>query len=133
MGSFVVFIDEDCHVNMLEFFESHGYEAYLVRDRFGAGTPDHIIAKAADEIGAVVVTYDADFKRLAGWTTRPPNTRYPNMGVIFMTGLEPDGVMFLEQYMVMIETAHGFVQRRRDPRLLLEVGPRTFHLHDPTG
>jgi hypothetical protein len=72
---------------------------------------------------AVVVTYDRDYRRLAGWTTKPPNTRYPGMGLIVLSGPEPMGVEIIRRFLSMIEAAWDLVQGSSDPRLLIELSP----------
>jgi hypothetical protein len=123
MGRFVLIVDENAPDAIADFFIERGYIAHLVRDRFGAGTPDRVIARAASEMGAVVVTYDRDYRQLAGWTTKPPNTRYPGMGLIVLSGPEPMGVDLVRRFLPMIEAAWDLVQGSSDPRLLVELSP----------
>ena len=123
MGRFVLIVDENAPDAIADFFIAQGYTAYLVRDRFGAGTPDRVIARAASEMGAVVVTYDRDYRQLAGWTAKPPNTRYPGMGLIILSGPEPMGADLVRRFLPMIEAAWDLVQGSSDPRLLVELSP----------
>jgi hypothetical protein len=123
VGRVVLIVDENAPDAIADFFVSHGYTAYLVRERFGAGTPDRVIARAASEMSAVVVTCDRDYRRLAGWTTKPPNTRYPGMGLIVLSGPEPMGVDLIRRFLPMIEAAWDIVQGSSDPRLRVELSP----------
>jgi hypothetical protein len=123
VGRFVLIIDENAPDAIANFFITQGYTAYLVRDRFGAGTPDRVIARAASEMRAVVVTYDRDYRQLVGWTAKPPSTRYPGMGLIVMSGPEPMGVDLIRRFLPMIEVAWDLVQGSSDPRLLVELSP----------
>jgi hypothetical protein len=133
VGRFVLFIDENAPDAVADFFIRQGYTAYLVRDRFGAGTPDRVIARAASEMGAVVVTYDRDYRQLAGWTTKPPNTRYPGMGLIVLSGPEPMGVDLVRRFLPMIEAAWDLVQGTSDPRLLVELSPSGINVRSLLG
>jgi predicted nuclease of predicted toxin-antitoxin system len=132
MARFTIFVDENVPDDVTEFLQSINYEVYLVRERFPAGTPDQVIANAASEARAVVVTYDSDYKRLAGWQPNSPPTRYPNMGVIMLSGLEAQGRQLITSALPEIEFLYDFVQTRGDKRLLVEVGPNGIFLKRTT-
>lgn len=128
MAQFAIFVDENVPDDIANFLMRMDYEVHLVRDRFVAGTPDHVIAKAADEYGAVVLTYDSDYKRLAGWQLKSPPSRYPNMGLVILSGREEDGLALITSALPEIELMHALVQMRTDTRLLVEVGPNGTYL-----
>ena len=50
--------------DVADFFRSRQYETLLTREAFATGTPDALLAFAADNEGLIIVTRDKDFKRL---------------------------------------------------------------------
>ena len=76
----LIIADENGDDEIVEFLLERGHDVIRVREQFGEGTPDHVIARAADESRSIVLTSDYDYRRLAGWASRSAPTRYPNMG-----------------------------------------------------
>jgi predicted nuclease of predicted toxin-antitoxin system len=129
---FPVIIDENVPDDIADFFRQHDYAVHLVREQFGAGTPDQVIARAADALHAVIVAWDSDYKRLAGWSSRATTTRYPNMGLIILSGPQHQGLDLIRQHLEDVEFMYQRAQRRTDRRLLIEIGPGGVYVCVPS-
>ena len=57
-GRPVVITDEDVPDAIARFLASRGHAVLRVRDHFGTGTPDHVIARGASDQHAIVYTFN---------------------------------------------------------------------------
>jgi predicted nuclease of predicted toxin-antitoxin system len=117
----LLLIDENVPNSVAEFLRDRGHDVRLVRDLFPSGTPDPVIAKVGDELEAIVVTWDRDFKRLAARVPEGSRQRFRRLGRISFRCSEARGRARIEECIEAIEFAYVQVQKRRDKRLLAEI------------
>jgi hypothetical protein len=92
-----------------------------VRDFLDVGVSDESIASRADELMAVVVTWDRDFKRLVGRVPIGERLRFRRLGRISFDCRPERGRRRAEQLIDYIEFAYEVESRRRDRRLIVEI------------
>lgn len=122
----LVLIDEDVPNSVGQVFRDHGHEVRLVRDILGAGTPHPVIAKVANELRAILVTWNVrHFKRLS---TRRNLSEFGlhRLGRIDFQCLETKGAHRAEQMMRRIEFEYEEAQRRQDKRIFIRTTETTF-------
>jgi predicted nuclease of predicted toxin-antitoxin system len=121
-------IDENVPDSVTSFLRDRGHEVRLVREEFPAGTPDPVIAKVGDELAAIVVTWDKDFRRLAARVPEGSRARLRRLGRISFRCNEANGRRRVEELIEWIEFEFAQVQKRRDNRLLIEIGETSFRV-----
>ena len=125
----LLLIDEDVPASVAAFFAERGHDVRLVRDLFAAGTPDPVIARLGDELGAIVVTWNQrDFRRLAARVPTGEPARLRRLGRISFRCHEAHGRRRAEELIEWIEFEYAQVQKRRDRRLLIEILESTFRV-----
>jgi len=57
-------VDENVPESVVEFLRSRQHEVALVRDELTAGAPDPVVAKVAEEMQSIIVTWNVkDFRK----------------------------------------------------------------------
>jgi predicted nuclease of predicted toxin-antitoxin system len=117
-------IDENVPRSVTDFFRERGHDVQLVTDLLAAGTPDPVVATAAEEISAIVVTWNhKDFKKLV---SRIPSTvknrRLVKAGRITFRCHEAKGRKRIEEEIASIEFEYQQSITRGDQRLMVEIG-----------
>lgn len=115
----LVHVDENVPASVAEVFCRRGHNVQHVRDVHARGTPDAAVAKAAIAAGAVVVTWDDDFKKLA---SRPYHSR---LSVITFDCPEVDGQRRAEEEIEAIEFFYSQSVAKKE-RLRLEITKTTI-------
>ena len=121
-------IDENVPEGVAELFRQRNHQVIYVRDTFGKSTPDHVIAAMDDRMEAVVVTWDADFKRLIGRAPMGSKAAFRKLGRISFKCSYPQGRARAEEFIEYIEREFQLMKTRADRRLLLEIGNSYFRI-----
>jgi len=101
------------------FLEGRRHKVYRVRDSLMPGTPDDGVARFANQVDAIVVTWNVrDFRQLVG---RKHHARFPKAGMISFTCEEADGLKRLEGMISLIEAEFAHLQTRPDKRLFADI------------
>jgi predicted nuclease of predicted toxin-antitoxin system len=124
----VLIIDENVPVQVADFFRERGHLVIQVRDFLDVGVSDESIASRADELMAVVVTWDRDFKRLVGRVPIGERLRFRRLGRISFDCRPERGRRRAEQLIDYIEFAYEVESRRRDRRLIVEITETSFRV-----
>ena len=122
-------IDENVPKSVADFFNSRGHEVSLVRDLFPSGTPDPVIAAMGDQMDAIVVTWDRDFRALASRVPAGTRTKFRNLGRISFRCNEARGRQRIEELIDSIEFEYAQVQKRHDKRLIIEILESAFRVN----
>ncbi|MGH7860754.1 MAG: DUF5615 family PIN-like protein [Candidatus Dormibacteraceae bacterium] len=93
--------DENVPVLVVEVFRARGHDVASVRDLHPDGTADPAVAKVAMQRGAVVVTWDHDFKTLAS------RRGYESLQVITFRCSEVEGRERAEKAIEFIEREYA--------------------------
>jgi len=108
-------LDENIPDQLARFFRERGFEVLLVRESFATGTPDQLLAFAAETDGLIIVTNDKDFRRLRQLLPQGHMRRITNgSGYILLAGKIPQAASRLAQEWELIEFEH--VRSTRDGR-----------------
>lgn len=124
----LLLVDENVPQSVADFFRARGHDVRLVRDLFPSGTPDPIIAKLGDELAAIVVTWDTDFRRLAARVPAGQRQRFRRLGRITFRCSESRGRTRAEDLIEWIEFEYEQVQKKRDKRLIVEITETSFRV-----
>lgn len=124
----LLLIDENVPNSVADYLRDRGHDVRLVRDLFPAGTPDPVIAALGDELRAIVVTWDPDFRRIAARVPVGERQRFRRLGRISFRCNEASGKRRIEELIDSIEFEYDLVQKRGDKRLLVEITETTFRV-----
>src|SRR4029079_10197864 len=73
-------LDENVPNSVGEFLEARGHHVDLVRDSLGQMTPDEVIAWVGNNLSAIVVTIDKDFRQLIQRVPTGGRRKFQNLG-----------------------------------------------------
>ena len=124
----LLLIDENVPNSVAEFFRERGHDVRLVRDLFPSGTPDPVITKLGDELAAIVVNWDRDFRRNVARVPVGNRQRFRKLGRISFRCSEARGRKRVEELIEWIEFEYNQVQQRRDKRLIVEITDTSFRV-----
>jgi len=100
--------------------EARHHKVYRVRDYLKQGTPDDGVARFANQVQAIVVTWNVKhFRQLLG---RKHPTPVPKAGMIAFNCEEADGRGRLDTLIEVIEAEFAHLQTRSDKRLFADIG-----------
>lgn len=123
-------IDEDVPRSVADLFQERGHEVILVRDVLLPGTPDPVVAAAGDQMEAIVVTWNQkDFRSLVARAPIGTRQMFRNLGRISFKCNESRGRSRVETVIESIEFEYEQCVKRRDPRLIMEIGESYFRVH----
>lgn len=120
----VVLIDRNVPEDVAALFVERGHRVAYSRTLRGPGAPDEVIATRADDLAAVVVTWDKDFSRLIARAAIGERQRFRFAGRIsFINCRYVIGRRRVERYVEVIELEWARAQERRDKRLIVTIRP----------
>jgi predicted nuclease of predicted toxin-antitoxin system len=115
-------LDENVPKDMADMLTKHGHAAAYIRDYAPPGSPDPLVATVAQELNAVLISFDGDFQHIAPRIPRGQRARFRSLSRIWMRCYEPDGAARLEQALSFVTAEFALAQQRADKRMLIQVG-----------
>jgi predicted nuclease of predicted toxin-antitoxin system len=115
-------LDENVPKDMADMLIRHGHTAVYIRDYVPPDSPDQLVATVAQELDAVLISFDGDFQHIAPRIPKGQRTRFRTLSRIWMRCFEPDGANRLEQALSLAESEFALAQQRADKRMLMQVG-----------
>ena len=100
----------------------NGYPTVRLREELAANSPDPLVAAVAELNGAVLISHDTDFKRLAP-RAGIGRRRFQRLSRIALTCRAPLAATRMEAALSLIELEWALAQGRPDKRLIVEIGP----------
>ena len=114
------FLDHNVPVSVAAVFAAAGHEVIVQKDAISPDSEDPVVALTAAENAAILVSFDKDFRALAG-RLGVGNKRLRRLSRIQMRCKEPDGARRLKEAMSLIEHEWDLAQRTPDKRVFIEV------------
>jgi predicted nuclease of predicted toxin-antitoxin system len=121
----LVLTDEHVPESVVVLFRECGHEVRYVRDLLATGASDDLVAAAADEISAIVVTWDKGYRRRIR-RTGP----LPNAGRILIQCNPATARDRLATIMDLLAFVHANRQAQEDKRLIVEVRENQVTIYD---
>jgi predicted nuclease of predicted toxin-antitoxin system len=115
-------LDENVPRDMADMLIRHGHTAVYIRDYVPPGSPDPLVATVAQELNAVLISFDGDFQHIAPRIPQGQRARFRTLSRIWMRCYEPDGADRLEQALSLVESEFALAEQRADKRMLMWVG-----------
>jgi predicted nuclease of predicted toxin-antitoxin system len=115
-------LDENVPMAVADMLIRHGHVAEFIREYVPPGAPDPLVATIAQEVDAVLVSFDGDFQTIAPRIPHGHRTRFRTLSRIWMRCDEPDAAARLEGALPLVESEFALAQQRSDKRMLMWVG-----------
>ena len=112
-------IDEHVPNAVASSLRDHGHEGFSVRHRMPLGTPDPVIVTDANQLGAIIITWNRKhFAPLISRENREKELAAPNAGLLSFDRKPAQAVTLLERHIRYVEFAY------QDPQ---DLGRSTPH------
>jgi predicted nuclease of predicted toxin-antitoxin system len=116
-------LDENVPVAVADMLVGHGHTAEFIRDHVPPGAVDPLVATVAEELNAILISFDGDFqKKIAPRIPDGQKPRFRRLSRIWMRCGEPEAAARLESAIVLVESELALAQLRADSRMMMQVG-----------
>jgi predicted nuclease of predicted toxin-antitoxin system len=99
-------LDENVPVAVAEMLVKHGHRAEFIRDYVPPGSPDALVATVAEELKAVLISFDGDFEKIAPRIPHGERARFRRLSRIWVRCGEPQAAKRLEDALDLIVSEH---------------------------
>jgi predicted nuclease of predicted toxin-antitoxin system len=86
-------------------------------------TPDPIVAKTSQDMGAILISDDGDFKQIAGKRANAHKPRFRKLSRVNMKCKHAVASKRIAAAMTLIEFEYEIAQARSDKRMIIDVQP----------
>jgi predicted nuclease of predicted toxin-antitoxin system len=114
-------LDENVPMAVADMLTAQGHVAEFIRDYVPPGAPDPLVATVAQEINAVLVSFDGDFQTIAPRVPHGHRMRFRTLSRIWMRCDEPAAAARIEYALPLIQSEFDLAQHRADTRMLMWV------------
>ena len=127
----LIITDEDVPDSVAKFLASRGHTVLLTREHFLPKTADSVIARAASERRAVVVTWNRrHFKSLAKRRRKDGTLSYPGMSVIAFRCSHTEGLARIQRLIEEVEAVHAIRVDDLKDRMVVEITLSVLRIED---
>lgn len=99
-----------------------GHTAVWVKNVLPTDAPDEIVATASEHAGAVLVSMDKDFKKIAPRVQVGHRARFRRLSRVSLDCTEPHAADRFQQAMSLVEAEFHLAGGRSDPRMIVLIG-----------
>jgi predicted nuclease of predicted toxin-antitoxin system len=114
-------LDENVPVSVAEMLIQQGHEAEFIRDHVPAGAADPLVATVAEELSAVLVSFDGDFEKISPRIPRGVRTRFRRLSRIWMRCDEPRAAARLRSALDLVTAEYGLATTD-ERRMTISIG-----------
>jgi hypothetical protein len=116
------FIDHCVPDSVAAVLRDAGHEVVLLRERIAPDSPDPLVAAVSEMHGAVLVSLDSDFKRLAPRVPVGQRQRFRRLSRIGLRCNAPQCAGRVKVCLSLIAHEWEFAQASADKRMIVEIG-----------
>lgn len=98
-----------------------GHACQYSRELLPADAADPVVAVAAEQTGAILVTHDRDFKTIAPRVQHGQRARFKRLSRIALECSEVEAAGRIRELMPVIEALWALAQSKPDKRLILHI------------
>lgn len=99
------------------------------RDKVPEGTPDPIVAKVSQDLEAILLTDDSDFKTIVSRRPDGQKRRFKKLSRVHLACKHSQAVNRLAASISLIEFEYEIAQGRKDKRMILDLKPTIIRTH----
>lgn len=114
------FLDHNVPTSVAEALSAAGHEVIVLKDALAPTAPDPVVAAAAAANDAILVTFDKDFRAIAGRLGVSHN-RIRKLSRVQMRCKGPNGARRIGEALSLIQHEWDYAQSRSDKRIFVEV------------
>lgn len=115
-------LDENIALSVYKKLLELGAEAAFIRDLVPAGSVDPLVAYIAEESGAILLSHDGDFRKIAPRIPDGQRTRFKNLSRIQLRCAEFQAAQRIEKTFSFIQFEHQICTQQPDQRMILQIG-----------
>lgn len=124
-----ILLDQNVPDSVAQVFQDHGHEVIFLRDILPTDTPDEVVADVSETEGAVLVSCDGDFRRIAPRVPHGERQRFRNLSRIHLQVQGPHAARRIEVAMSFIEAEYEIAQNSDDTRMILAIRDQVLRTH----
>jgi len=121
-------LDENVPRAVADVLRQSGHDVALAADVLAAGSPDQLVATAAEQDNRILVSHDRDMRRIERANSEGARARYEHLSRLFLCCAEPSSAERVRMFMAIIEAEFLRVQDHDDRRMFLEIGDRRVRI-----
>ena len=121
-------LDENVPERVAETLRRLEHEVVRSTDVVVGGSPDQIVATAAQEGDWILVSHDNDFRRVERLCSEGQQQRFPTLSRLLLSCPEPASASRLEAFIAVVEAEFVRVQQLEDTRLMMDIGERRIRI-----
>ena len=110
-------LDENVPVDVADMLVQHGHDAVFIRDYVPPGSPDPLVATVAQELDAVLVSFDGDFQLIAPRIPKGHRQRFRKLSRIWLRCSEPQAAKRLEIALSLVVSEYGLAETSNPMRV----------------
>lgn len=114
-------LDENVPRSMADMLADKGFEVEYIRDFAPLGAPDPIVATVAEREGAILVSFDGDFHKIAPKFPTGTRARFKRLSRIWMRCDEVDGAARLKSALDLLDFEVTRARLEEDPRVIIHI------------
>ncbi len=93
-----------------------------VKDVLPTDAPDEVVATVSENAGAVLVSMDKDFKKIAPRMPDGHRARFRRLSLVSLDCIEPHAADRFRQAMSLVEAEFQLASQRLDSRMIVWIG-----------
>ncbi len=115
-------LDENVPAGVAEMLTQNGHKAEFIRDYVPPGSPDPLVATVAQELKAILVSFDGDFQKIAPRIPYGQRNRFKKLDRIWMRCGEPQARRRLGDVLDFVDAEYQIAEQRSGIRMRLCIG-----------
>ncbi len=115
------FADHNVTESVCRLLEERGHEVVRLRDELPPDSPDPVVAKYAEQIDAVLISHDRDFRKIAPRIPRGGKARFRRLSRIHLQCDYPEAENRVAAALGLVEFEWNLAQERADKRIHIVI------------
>lgn len=115
------FADHCVTESVCRLLEGSGHEVIRLRDRLPPNSPDPVVAKISEQLDAILITHDGDFRKIAPRIPKGAKARFRKLSRIQLQCDYPRSEHRVAAALSLIEFEWTAAQSRTDKRLHMVI------------
>lgn len=107
----------------LKFLEERGHEVIRAKSKLPEGTEDPVVAKVANDMDAILLTDDADFRTIIKRRPDGQRARFRKLSRVHLAVKHSQALNRLAASITLIESEYELAKTRPDKRMIIDVKP----------
>lgn len=109
-------------MSVVRVLEDRGHQVTHGVYALARGTPDQVVAAASETMGAILVSFDKDFRRIAPRIPSGHRRRFRGLSRIALNCDEPSAAHRVKAAISLVESEYVIAQSNRDQRMIVVIG-----------